>query len=277
MGDRVNLASRWAGVGFRCFYSHFQCTAGLKFLEHRDAKLCSPWGGDAGGFPQCSAVCLPVLGGVSPTFAPLPWQCCAIAPCLVLGLLCDCGGRGRGSVLLVRLGRVCAPEPQEWGSLQGPLSSITLLAPSMPSWERSHLTSTSRHPLRVIMFLEPRFCTNWGLYHHPHHINTVAPLSPWVPRLQILRDDCPAPPYTRGLTISRCWNPQGALEAMPADAEGLTVLSQSTIQIRHRGLSPDTLALPHTWSITISLLITSQMCVCIHFHNYNLHHFLLDF
>ena len=97
---------------------------------------------------------------VSPTFSPLPWQCCAIAHCLVLGLLCDCGGRGRGSVLLVRLGRVCAPEPQEWGSLQGPLSSVTLLAPSMPSWERSHLTSTSRHPLSVIMFLEPRFCTN---------------------------------------------------------------------------------------------------------------------
>lgn len=135
---------------------------------------CVTVGPGCRGLPQSSAVCLPVLGGVSPTFAPLPWQCCAIAHGLVLGLLCGCGGRGRASVLLVRLGRVCTPEPQEWGSPQGPLSSITLLAPSMPSWESSHLTSTSRHPLSVIMLLEPRFCTNRGLYHHPHCINTVA-------------------------------------------------------------------------------------------------------
>lgn len=129
--------------------------------------LGPPWGWGAGGSRSASVPpsvlsrrCLLVLGaGFSHAHAP-PRQRCAAVHRLAPRLSRDCAGTRQVLVLLAQVGRVRPPEPQEWGSPQGPLSSISLLAPRMPSWGRSHLTSTTRHRLSVITFLEPRFSTN---------------------------------------------------------------------------------------------------------------------
>ena len=80
-GRRVNLVSRWAGVGFRRFYSYFHCNTGPRFLRLRDATLCFPWGWDARGLPRGfsrtlsadeQALSARAQSGLLPALTPLP-------------------------------------------------------------------------------------------------------------------------------------------------------------------------------------------------------------
>ena len=123
-----------------------------------------------------SRLCLLVLrAGFSPHSRPSPVVLCWCAR-RVLCLLCDCGGRGKlGSPGPVRKGLSTRTSGTglSWSSQEGSVHQnlrngalrkgpllASLLAPRMPSWERSHLTSTTRHCLSMITFLEPRFSTN---------------------------------------------------------------------------------------------------------------------
>ena len=162
-GDRGSLLSRWAGVGSLCFYSCFPRATGPSSCG-TGVPPRAPLGLGCRGSPSASVppavlsrLCLLVLGaGFSHTHAPSPAAVHRLAP----RLSCDCAGTRQVLVLLAQVGRVCPPEPQKWSSPRGPLSSMSLLAPRMASWGRSHLTSTTRHRLSVITFLEPRFSTN---------------------------------------------------------------------------------------------------------------------
>lgn len=159
-----------------------------QLLWHRGATS-GPLGAGVPGIPQCfcptrsAEQALPACAqsGLLPHSRPLPGSCAAVHR-LAPRLSCDCAGTRQVLVLLAQVGRVRPPEPQKWGSPRGPLSSMSLLAPRMPSWGRSHLTSTTRHRLSVITFLEPRFSTNRSLYYHPLRTE-LALLSPRVPRL----------------------------------------------------------------------------------------------
>ena len=153
-------------MGFR-FYSYFHCTTGPRVLRLRDAHLCFPWGWDAGGFlsqgfrptlsaEQALSAC--ARSGLLPTLTPslVVLCCCAL---LGAGSPCACGGRGQVLALLAQLGRSVHQNLRNGALRKGPFLA-SLLAPRMPSWERSHITSTTRHRLSVITFLEPRFSTH---------------------------------------------------------------------------------------------------------------------
>lgn len=162
-----------------------------QLLRHR-GYLGPPWGWGAGA-PECLCPTLSAGAGaaclcserVSPTRMPLPGS--AVPRCTAWrhALSRDrAGTRQKVLVLLAQVGRVRPPEPQEWGSPQGPLSSISLLAPRMPSWGRSHLYFHHQTPSQRDYFPRAQVQHKLKPLSSPLHIELALP-SPRVPRYRL--------------------------------------------------------------------------------------------